>query len=194
MGAPGGAFRHIDETRVDENKGDMSGVDGTSGTAVTSLFVVSKSPDDTARIAAALAGRLVEGDAVILTGNLAAGKTTFVKAVVAALGSPDTVTSPTFALAQFYSSDAGTILHVDTYRLADVAEYRDLGLADFVESSISLVEWGELVAGEFTDPLFVELAPSELGDDHRAITLRSNSSRWTDVFAGLERELSGGAA
>src|SRR5436189_4987054 len=94
-------------------------------------FAVSASgPEGTAAVAARLAARLRPGDVVLLTGDLAAGKTTFVQAVTRALGSTDPVTSPTFALAQFYETPVAPILHVDTYRLSDVDEYRDLGLAD----------------------------------------------------------------
>jgi tRNA threonylcarbamoyladenosine biosynthesis protein TsaE len=160
---------------------------------MTSFRVESTGRDDTAAVAGSLARRLAEGDAVILTGGLAAGKTTFVQAVVAALGSADQVTSPTFTIAQFYSSDAGRVLHVDTYRLESVAEYRDLGLSDFAESSISLVEWGELVAGEFADPLFVELRLSDRGDDHRDIVF-SAGPRWAETLRELGTELTGGAS
>jgi tRNA threonylcarbamoyladenosine biosynthesis protein TsaE len=171
----------------------MTGLHG-GGETMTSFVVGSRGPDDTARIAAALAGRLVEGDAVIISGGLAAGKTTFVTAVAAALGSTDQVTSPTFSLAQFYTSPVAPILHIDTYRLADIDEYRDLGLAEYAESSITLVEWGETVASEFDRPLLLDFRSTDRGPDERDIVLASAASRWTDVFPDLARELAGGAA
>ena len=91
-----------------------------------SFSVISASPEQTGRIGALVAQRLRPGDAVLLSGDLAAGKTSLVKAVAAALGSTDLVTSPTFALAQFYTCERATILHIDTYRLSGVEEYRDL--------------------------------------------------------------------
>jgi tRNA threonylcarbamoyladenosine biosynthesis protein TsaE len=100
---------------------------------MSSFTVVSRGAEQTARIASVLAPRLTGGDAVLLTGDLAAGKTTFVKATVAALGADDVVTSPTFTLAQFYPSGRVPVLHIDTYRLADLAEYRDLGLDEHYE-------------------------------------------------------------
>lgn len=158
---------------------------------MTDSFVVSAhGADGTARVAESLAARLRLGDVVLLTGDLASGKTTFVKAVAAALGSTDVVTSPTFTLAQFYDTASGKVLHVDTYRIDDVAEYRDLGLADFIDTSISLIEWGELVAGEFTEPLTVSLTVADSGPDDREITF-TGSERWTDALAELCEEFDG---
>lgn len=151
--------------------------------------VISCGIADTARIASIVASRLVVGDVVLLQGELASGKTTFVKAVAAALESADPVTSPTFSLAQFYSSDSGPILHVDTYRLADIHEYRDLGLEEYVETSISLVEWGEKIAVEFPCHLLVEFQ-QDLGDPNRRKLLFSAScDRWSLVLSSLQDDI-----
>lgn len=155
-----------------------------------SFAVHAQGADGTAQVAARLAERLRPGDVVLLTGDLASGKTTFVKAVAAALGATDVVTSPTFTLAQFYETPTTKLLHVDTYRLDDVAEYRDLGLADFVDTSISLIEWGELVAAEFPEPLTVDLSVAASGADDRDITF-TGSGRWAADLAALRGELTG---
>lgn len=156
---------------------------------MTDSFVArAHGADGTARVAASLAARLRPGDVVLLTGDLASGKTTFVKAVAAALGSTDVVTSPTFTLAQFYETPVAKVLHVDTYRLGDVAEYRDLGLDDFLDTAISLIEWGELVAGEFPEPLTVSLTVAGSGPDDREIAF-AGSGRWDDVLGVLRDEL-----
>jgi tRNA threonylcarbamoyladenosine biosynthesis protein TsaE len=162
-----------------------------SGTqaATDSCTAIAYGPAGTARVAAVLAGRLMPGDVVLLIGSLAAGKTTFVKAVAEALDSPDPVTSPTFSLAQFYSCAAGSILHIDAYRLADVDEYHDLGLDDYVESCITLVEWGDTIASGFGCALSVELRPSD-DPDVRQIRFASSCDRWVAAMPGLERDLS----
>src|SRR6185312_11139156 len=107
--------------------------------------VTCKSREETARVAAALAPLLRPGDAMLLKGPLASGKTAFVQELVAALGSKAAVTSPTFTIAQFYPLPSGTFLHIDAYRLSSVAEFRDLALEDFVAESITAVEWGDIV-------------------------------------------------
>lgn len=154
-----------------------------------SFSVISYGTADTARIASILAGRLFVGDAVLLKGELASGKTTFIKAVAAALKSPDPATSPTFSLAQFYSSEAGPILHIDTYRLADTHEYRDLGLEEYVETSISLVEWGEKVAAEFPCHLLVDFR-QDLGDpNRRELFFSSSCPRWALILSSLRDDI-----
>ncbi len=147
-------------------------------------------PEGTARLGRALAGRLLEGDVVLLRGPLAAGKTTLVKAVVAGLGGTDPVTSPTFALAQFYDTTAGRVLHVDTYRLESLAEYRDLGLDEYYPSGITLVEWGDLVAPDVVDPLVVSIEPGS-DPDRREIVVAGAGPRWSDVLPGLCSEVGG---
>jgi tRNA threonylcarbamoyladenosine biosynthesis protein TsaE len=139
------------------------------------------------RAGGVLAQRLRAGDTVLLKGDLAAGKTTFIKAAAAALGSADVVTSPTFALAQFYRTPGARILHIDTYRLADVAEYRDLALEEYAEESITFIEWGDKIAGEF--PCYLEIDFHQGEGDQRTLTFASGCDRWTAEMPGLRAEL-----
>ncbi len=95
-------------------------------------------------LAAEAAGYLVPGDVVVLKGEVGAGKTTFVRAAVRALGVRETVTSPTYQLARGYEGSAGgrvvTVNHLDLYRLEeldardalDLDEYLDAGSVTFV--------------------------------------------------------------
>jgi tRNA threonylcarbamoyladenosine biosynthesis protein TsaE len=159
-----------------------------------SFRVVADSPRRTARVAAAVAEQLRAGDVVLLHGELAAGKTTFVTAVAAALGSPDQVTSPTFMLAQFYAGGRVPVLHIDTYRLAGVAEFRDLGLEEQLAECATLVEWGGMVAGELPEHLAVTLAAVPGAPDSRAITVGARGARWAGVPGRIETALLAGAA
>ncbi|MEP1209326.1 MAG: tRNA (adenosine(37)-N6)-threonylcarbamoyltransferase complex ATPase subunit type 1 TsaE [Rhizobiaceae bacterium] len=111
-----------------------------------------------------LAGQLKAGDCLLLNGPLGSGKTQLVTCLAGALGSVDPVTSPTYGLANFYHTDRMPILHIDTYRLADQAEFRQLGLDEYFDSHLVLVEWGEKVRSDFEGPLIVTLA---FPDDHR---------------------------
>ena len=136
-------------------------------------------------MAAALAPFLRAGDAMLLKGPLASGKTAFVQELVAALGSKAEVTSPTFTLAQFYQLPAGTFLHIDAYRLSSVAEFRDLGLEDFVPESITAVEWGDIVEEDFTNALTItfEFVPNH--DNWRKLTFSAAAERWQPVLSNL---------
>ena len=151
-----------------------------------SVRVAAESPSRTARVAEAVAGHLRAGDVVLLHGELAAGKTTFVTAAAAALGSPDQVTSPTFMLAQFYEGGRVPVLHIDTYRLTDVAEFRDLGLEEQLASSAVFVEWGGLVEGELPEHLAVRLDLA--GENGRDVTITAHGARWAGVPGQIEKE------
>lgn len=156
-----------------------------------SIAVSTNGPESTGATAELLAPQLRAGDVVLLTGGLAMGKTTFVKAVAAAMGSRSTVTSPTFTLAHFYPFEAGTILHVDAYRLSGIHEYRDLGLDEYLEESVALIEWGEKVAEDFPCHLMVEFHRDPGEPDLRVIGFSSGCPRWSPVIGTLRAALTG---
>jgi tRNA threonylcarbamoyladenosine biosynthesis protein TsaE len=151
--------------------------------------VTCKGREETALVAAALAPFLHAGDAMMLKGALAGGKTAFVQELVAALGSEANVTSPTFTLAHFYETSKGTFLHIDAYRLSSVAEFRDLALEDYVPESITAVEWGDIVEEDFSNALSIafEFVPGQ--DNWRKLTLSASAARWQPVLESLRRQL-----
>jgi len=85
-------------------------------------------------------GRKIQSGVVILKGDLAAGKTTLVKAVVKAMGIPDEVTSPTFSLQQCYGEK---IFHYDLYNHG-LEHFISLGMLEELDKEgIHFVEWGD---------------------------------------------------
>ena len=85
-------------------------------------------------------GRKIQSGVVILKGDLAAGKTTLVKAVVKALGSSDEVTSPTFSLQQVYENN---IYHYDLYNHG-LEHFISLGMLEELDKDgLHFVEWGD---------------------------------------------------
>jgi tRNA threonylcarbamoyladenosine biosynthesis protein TsaE len=80
-------------------------------------------------------------------GSMGAGKTTFIKSVCEALGSPDIVSSPTFTLINEYRSATGEPLyHIDFYRIKKRDEVFDFGIEEYLSSgSYCFMEWPELV-------------------------------------------------
>jgi tRNA threonylcarbamoyladenosine biosynthesis protein TsaE len=102
----------------------------------------SRSESETAAIGKGLAQALRANDVVLLTGDLGAGKTAFVKGLAEGLGiDPLEVSSPTFTLIQEYRGGQLTLYHIDLYRLSSL-EVDDLGLDDLIsEGGIVAVEW-----------------------------------------------------
>ncbi len=110
--------------------------------------IITNSPEATEIVGRDFAARLRPGDVVLLEGDLAAGKTTFVRGLAEGLGgNPELVSSPTFVLLQSYDCDAGgmsVLHHVDLYRLAEnVADLREIGLEENLSdpTAVVAVEW-----------------------------------------------------
>jgi len=129
-------------------------------------------------VAAAVARVLRAGDAIVLSGPLAAGKTAFVKMLAAALGCPEEVTSPTFTLAHFYHGSGLGLIHVDAYRLETAQEFDDLTLDDFLDANAIAVEWGEKVRDRL--PPALEIAFAADGPETRRLTVRAADPAWRD--------------
>jgi tRNA threonylcarbamoyladenosine biosynthesis protein TsaE len=148
------------------------------------LDVISRAPDETRKVGAALAELLVPGDVVSLTGDLGAGKTAFVQGAARALGVQEPVTSPTFVLVRQYRGDV-PVHHVDVYRLDRVQEVLDLGFEDLLDpSGVVFVEWGDAIDSLLPDDhLRVEITT---GDDARRLSFAGRGTRWAGRWERLE--------
>lgn len=101
-------------------------------------------PEDTRDLAATLSTVLSDGDLLVLTGDLGAGKTCFTQGLARGLGIEDRITSPTFTLANRYRGRL-VLNHLDVYRLNSVAETLDLGLTELLEDGVTVIEWGDRI-------------------------------------------------
>ena len=95
----------------------------------------------TRRLAAAVAAVARAGDVIALSGPLGAGKTSFARGFVDALGATEEVPSPTFTLVQTYALAPAAVWHFDLYRLERPTDAYELGIEDAFDSGISLIEW-----------------------------------------------------
>jgi tRNA threonylcarbamoyladenosine biosynthesis protein TsaE len=139
--------------------------------------------EDTHALGARIAAMCRAGDVVILTGELGAGKTTLTQGLGAALRVRGDITSPTFVISRVHPSlDHGpALVHVDAYRLGELAELDDLDLDAFVADAITVVEWGGGLAEALSDDrLRVNIARSwgESSDDVRTVTVVPVGARW----------------
>jgi tRNA threonylcarbamoyl adenosine modification protein YjeE len=143
-----------------------------------------------APLARTLLTALPRGGFVALTGDLGAGKTTFVKAVAAAAGiDPTEVVSPTFGLIHVHEGPRGRLVHADLYRLADVADLHETGWDDAVAAAAcTLVEWPERIAAALpADRLDVSIAIT--GPTARTFTFGPRGPRHEPVLARLSSPL-----
>ena len=98
--------------------------------------------------------KVVDGKIICFSGEMGAGKTTFIKALVKNLGGEDSGNSPTFGLVNQYNHPSGKILgyHFDFYRLNDELEALDIGVEEyFYSGNYCLVEWPEKIPNLLPD-------------------------------------------
>jgi tRNA threonylcarbamoyladenosine biosynthesis protein TsaE len=146
------------------------------------VVCLSKTPEETQAIGAALAPALHPGDVVALSGDLGAGKTCLVQGAAAALGVRQRVTSPSFVLVREYEGGL-PVLHLDIYRLGNLQELVDLGYEEFLDPKwVVFIEWGD-AAGPLLPPEYLQVDLRRGDDDSRTITIEPHGPQWTRRLA-----------
>lgn len=125
------------------------------------MEILINDPKETEKIAKLIGLSAREGDTIILSGDLGAGKTTMTKGIALGLGIEQMIKSPTYTIIREYREGRLPLYHMDVYRIEDGAD--DLGLEEYFEGDgLSVVEWGKLL-GEF------------MPDDYLDITIEKDS-------------------
>jgi tRNA threonylcarbamoyladenosine biosynthesis protein TsaE len=114
-------------------------------------------------LASKVARTLVPGDVVVLSGEVGAGKTTFVRAAALALGVTERVTSPTYQLARGYEGfvDGRRVVvnHMDLYRLEGIEDRDALELEDYLDpEAVTFIEWAEPALDAIESPSLVHIS------------------------------------
>jgi tRNA threonylcarbamoyladenosine biosynthesis protein TsaE len=142
---------------------------------------------ETAQLAQRLAPQLQAGDFLCLIGDLGAGKTTFARYLVAALGSPAPVSSPTFTLIHEYGGGRLPVIHMDAYRLRSGEDAESTGLGDYLAQgeAVFLVEWPERIAESLPETrleILLEISLDEGEEDNiRSIAFQAHGARWAGL-------------
>jgi tRNA threonylcarbamoyladenosine biosynthesis protein TsaE len=133
--------------------------------------ILTASEEETVGAGEQLGASLRPGDVVLLTGQLGAGKTAFVRGLARGVGAvADDVSSPTFTLIQEYNGGRAPLHHVDLYRLQAV-EVADLGLDELVSGGdIVAIEWAERWDERPDDAIEVRI--EDTGEDRRQIRIK----------------------
>ena len=118
---------------------------------------VSNSEKDTLCFASKIAKNLRQGDILILSGALGAGKTKFTEGILTYFGLQNDISSPTFTIVNEYQKDVTPIFHFDLYRLSDLDEFYAIGGEEYLDRGISIFEWGELIEPILKDKSYLKI-------------------------------------
>ena len=129
------------------------------------------SPEESMKLGESLAYFLESGDIIALQGDMAVGKTTFVKGILKALNYQAEVTSPTFTLINEYDADK-RIIHIDCYREENVENWLNLGIQEyFYNDDIVIIEWPEIISKILPNECIkIHLKPTS--ENRRSITIK----------------------
>ena len=139
---------------------------------MSEIIKVTKSKEETMSLGRELARKLPDGITITLTGDLGAGKTTFVRGLAEGLHIKEVVQSPTFNIMKIYLKGDRPLIHIDAYRLADIDT--DIGLDEYIgyETGITVIEWPMFIS-KLIPSDSVELEITNLGGDNRQIKFKS---------------------
>lgn len=127
---------------------------------------------------AELAAALGPGDVVIVSGEVGAGKTTFIRGACRALGIEQPVTSPTFTIGQRYEGGRLPVAHLDLYRLEDLEAEDPALLDDYLEADgVAFVEWPAVAEPRLGERRILAVGLEHRGGDRRQITMPAASAR-----------------
>jgi len=134
----------------------------------------------TEALARRLAARIEPGLVLFLSGDLGAGKTTFARALLRALGFAGRVKSPSFSLLESYDLSRFRLYHFDLYRFDSEQDWLDAGFDEFIGApNVTIVEWPERAAGTLPAPdlhLFLRFDADE-GSQRRIVELVAGTER-----------------
>jgi tRNA threonylcarbamoyladenosine biosynthesis protein TsaE len=133
--------------------------------------VETASAAETEALGARLAERLGPGDVVLVSGEVAAGKTTLIRGASRALGVTGPVTSPTFTIGQRYGGGRLPVSHLDLYRLADLEGEDPALLEDYLRpDSVAFIEWPAAGAARLGKPALA-IRMAHLDEQRRVVEI-----------------------
>ena len=150
------------------------------------LQLETATPAQTRRIGERIGRRLQAGDAILLSGDLGAGKTVIAQGIGRGLGVTDPIKSSSFVIMNEYQGTSLRMFHADLYRLEDPAQVAELALEELASRGVLVIEWPERALDELPeDHLRIHLTYASAKT--RTVEITSNGARWNSIVLQLER-------
>ena len=133
---------------------------------------ITHSPEETNRLGENISGFMQRGDVFAFVGELASGKTTFIKGILKGLQFEKPVTSPTFTLVNEYDAKY-PVIHIDCYREDELDRWIKLGINDYMnEENLVIIEWADKIASLLpSDTIYIQFSHKSIHS--REITLKA---------------------
>ena len=144
--------------------------------------IICENENQTKIFATNLANILKNGDVLVLSGELGAGKTKFVEGILNHFGMQEEISSPTFTIVNEYKNDKINIFHFDLYRLSDIYEFENIGGEEYFEKGICIFEWGELIEDILPDDYIkISFDKDEEDENIRKLNIEVFGYKYNDI-------------
>ncbi len=145
---------------------------------------ISNSEKDTMNFAYNLASKLSNGDIVVLSGELGAGKTKFTEGFLSFFGLENEISSPTFNIVNEYKKDNINIYHFDVYRLESSDEFYAIGGEEYFYTGICIIEWGEIIKDALpTDYIQISFSKDNVNENLRILDIQTFGKKYDNLFS-----------
>jgi len=144
---------------------------------------ISNSEENTKNFAKTLASKLNIGDIVVLTGELGSGKTKFTEGFLSYFNLENEISSPTFTIVNEYTSENMKIAHFDVYRLEDSDEFFAIGGEEYLNNSICIIEWGEIIENILPNN-YIKISFEKISDNEntRILNIQTYGEKFDNIF------------
>lgn len=152
---------------------------------MNTLHITTHNPQETQKIGERLAKQCQGGEILCLSGNLGAGKTTFVKGIARGLGIDEkNVNSPTFVIMNVYEGRL-PLYHFDFYRLESHKDIEGIGYDEFIYGrGVAVVEWAERF-GRLMPSEHLSIELSDQGEQTRVLNFKATGQRYENLIGTL---------
>ena len=112
----------------------------------------------------------IKNDIILISGDVGAGKTTLVKEYCKLIGVKENVNSPTYTLINQYKCNSKIVVHIDLYRVNNLIEINELGLFDYLENNLVIIEWPEIILNQI-DFNYTLVTIKYIDKNHRKLSI-----------------------